>query len=277
MIEYENSLEELDIRGFCKLGILIDQQTLNECLDALVNYKKNDIEMFGDQALKKLNEYEVVRDLCSVSDVFVNILANNFLNDFVDKALNERATIYSYNAVLSDSIASSEKFLGFDFHRDTQYFNGIRTAIVVMIPLVDTVQLNGATIVSPGTHLFSGRPSSTYLENHQLHVCCPAGAAYCVDGALWHKAGINKSGLVRPLIAIEYKLAPFKQQIDYCSSNALSIDGYPEIVKKRLGWDARVCLSVEEYRVDPGLRPFKSGNYIMGNIDIFKNRSGDGK
>jgi ectoine hydroxylase-related dioxygenase (phytanoyl-CoA dioxygenase family) len=275
MIENENLIEELDIRGFCNLGILIDQKTINKCLDALINYKKEDIKRFGDQVLKNLNEYEVVRDLCSVSDVFINILANNFLNDFVNKALNERATIYSYNAVLTDSVESSENFLGYDYHRDTQYFNGIRTAIVVMIPLVDTFQLNGATIISPGTHLFSGRPSSNYLENHHIHVSCPAGAAYCVDGALWHKAGINKSGLVRPLIAIEYKLAPFKQQIDYCSSNALSIDGYPEIVKKRLGWDARVCSSVDEYRVDPVLRRFKSGNYVMGNIDIFKNRSGN--
>jgi ectoine hydroxylase-related dioxygenase (phytanoyl-CoA dioxygenase family) len=268
----DGMLEDLDRTGICRLGPLLNPDMVTRSKRALFDAKAREVERLGAERLQKMNEYEVVRDLCTVDAVFVELLANSFLNQFVDAALNDRAIIYSYNAIISESVRASENFLGFNFHRDSQYFNGIRTAIVIMIPLVDTSEINGATAVVPGTHLFAGRPSERFLEQNSSQVFCEAGSAYCCDGTVWHRAGINRSGQKRPLISIEYKLAPFKQQIDFCMSNAANLHTYPEIVRKRLGYDARVCVSSEEYRVEPTERSFKSGNYVMGRTNVFVNQ-----
>ena len=45
-----------------------------------------------------------------------------------------------------------------------------------------------------------------------------AGEAFAVDATLFHRAGRNLSSDERPIIAIKYALAPFKQQVDYCES-----------------------------------------------------------
>lgn len=268
MINLNRALEELNILGYCKLGKVLDEANIIKMKDILYQEKVSDIKKHGIESLIKLNELETVRDLCRVSNLFIDLIAIDKLNLFIDTALNDRAVIYSYNGIISSPKEISKNFLGFEFHRDSQFFNGIRTALVVLLPLVDTNSTNGATIVCPGTHVFSSKPTTHFLDKNSISINCCAGEAYCIDGALWHKGGINISNGDRPVIALKYTLAPFKQQIDYCKSNS-NVDEFPEIVKKRLGWYARTCENLDEYRVPGVERKFKTGNYEMGNTNIF--------
>lgn len=262
--------EELNINGFTKLGKVISKTDLPIFLKKLYELTQQQIEKYGKDFLIERNELESIRDLAQRDKIFVDLICNERLNNFIDITLNNRAVIHSYNGIVTSPLKKSSDFLGFEYHRDNPFFNGIRTSIVVMIPLVDTTIENGSTEVVPTTHLFEDKPSEDFLEKHSIPMEVPAGHAYCCDGALWHRAGQNKSKSDRPLIAIKYTLAPFKQQVDYCQTSREIIQDFPEIAKKRLGWEARVCQTVEEYMVPGNERKFKSGNYIMDNTNVFK-------
>lgn len=262
--------EELNIFGYTQLGSILNEKEIPSYIDTLYKCYKDHINQYGKDFLIERNELESIRDLAARDRVFVDLICNEKLNNFINNTLNDRAVIHSYNGIVTSPFNKSSDFLGFEYHRDNPYFNGIRTSIVVMIPLVDTTIANGSTEVVPGTHLFEEKPSEQFLNKNSVAMEVKAGHAYCCDGALWHRAGVNRSKKDRPIIAIKYTLAPFKQQVDYCETSGSMINDFPDVAKQRLGWNARTCSSVEEYMV-PGVdRKFKSGNYTMENTNVYK-------
>ena len=85
--------------------------------------------------------------------------------------------------------------------------------IVVDIPLVDFRPDNGAMEIWPGgTHLM---PTPTDIETvvremHSEQVIMPAGSLLIRDARMWHRGTPNKSGALRPNMALMYALHWFK-------------------------------------------------------------------
>lgn len=259
--------EEMNVQGSARLGQILDENEVRTYFEDLLKRKRADIERFGEEALVKDGEIEVVRDLARFGGIYFSLLERPSLNEFVNTVLNEKAVVHSYNAIITRPDVSSE-MLGYRFHRDQPFFKDTRTSMIVMIPLVDYSEANGSTEFVPGTHLFEQMPSDQFMERHVVRTSGRAGEAFAVDSALWHRAGRNRSADVRPLIAIKYTLAPFKQQIDFCESAKDLLPTASELVRARLGWNARVCLNYEEFRVPGDKRKFKSGQYDMTNTRI---------
>jgi ectoine hydroxylase-related dioxygenase (phytanoyl-CoA dioxygenase family) len=260
--------EEMNVNGYTYLGPLLDEGQVRRYKDELLARKRQDIEEWGQDNLLKLNDFEAMRDLARFGGVFFDLLALPELNTFVDSVLNEKAVVYSYNGVITNPAVKSPDNLGFRFHRDQPWFKDTRTSIIVMIPLVDYSEANGSTEFVPTTHLFEKLPSDEFMEKHHIATRGRAGEAYCIDACLWHRAGKNESAQVRPLIAIKYHLAPWKQQINYLESAASHLDCASDLVRQRLGWNVRVCDSYAEFRQPGNVRKFKSGQYDMTNTRI---------
>jgi ectoine hydroxylase-related dioxygenase (phytanoyl-CoA dioxygenase family) len=261
--------EEMNIYGVTKLGPIMSEADLEFFRKDILRKKEEDIERFGIEALLKNEDLEVVRDLARFGGKYFELLENPKLNDFVNLVLNDKAVIHSYNGIITRADCKSD-MLGFRFHRDQPFFKDTRTSINVLIPLVDYSEENGSTQYVPSCHLFNDMPSDEFLERHKVSSRGKAGEAFAVDAALWHRAGRNQSSSDRPIIAIKYTLAPFKQQIDYCESAKEHLDGASELVRQRLGWNVRVCLNYEEFREPRPKRKFKSGQYDMQNTDMTK-------
>ena len=259
--------EEMNIYGVSNLGAILSPEDVQFFRNDLQGKKSEDIAKFGKQALIDNADLEVVRDLARFGGKYFELLENPLLNEFVNLILNDKAVVHSYNGILTQPDCKSE-MLGFQFHRDQPFFKDTRTSINVMIPLVDYSDSNGATEYVPACHLFKNKPSPEFLEKHKQFAHGNAGEAYAVDATLWHRAGRNSSGSERPLIAIKYTLAPFKQQVDYCISAKDQLDQASELVRQRLGWDVRVCQNYEEFREPGHKRKWKSGQYDMQSTDL---------
>ena len=259
--------EEMNIYGVAKLGVILSEDDIEFFIDDLKQKKIEDIERFGTQALLENTDLETVRDLARFGGKYFELLENPMLNGFVNCILNDKAVVHSYNGIITQPDCKSE-MLGFQFHRDQPFFKDTRTSINVMIPLVDYSEENGATQYVPSTHLFKDKPSEEFLERHKESTAGKAGEAFAVDATLWHRAGRNRSSVDRPIIVVKYTLAPFKQQVDYCQSASEHLSKASELVRRRLGWNVRVCQNYEEFRERGDKRKWRTGQYDMQNTDI---------
>ena len=259
--------EDLSIKGFSIINNAFDKLLIENLRDIILTLKNNDIEANGVDKLLMMKDYEHIRDLASKNKIFIDLIENKILNEYINKSLNNKAVIHSYNAIITDSKCNSNS-LGFRFHRDMPWFPKTRTSVNIFIPLVNFNIQSGATEVVPSTHLFEKMPSKEYLEENCIPLEMPVNSMCIMDSTVWHRAGKNTKTNKRPMITIKYTLAPFKQQIDFCRASSYSINDISELAKQRLGWDVRVCETEEEFREDPSTRKWKSGQYDMTNTRI---------
>jgi ectoine hydroxylase-related dioxygenase (phytanoyl-CoA dioxygenase family) len=256
--------EELKYYGASNVGPLLTSNEIEWFKDDLLKKKEEDIQLFGKDELLKNFSLETVSDLARFEGKYYDLISNPKINLLVDSLLNDKAVIHSYNAIIIDG-SDKSNMVGHKFHRDMPWFPNCRTSIIIMIPLVDYNMNNGSTEYVKGTHLFPDMPSHEFLENYVVSTEGKAGEAFIIDSTTWHRAGKNQSGEARPMIVIKFTLAPFKQQIDFCSSNT-NLSKASDIIKQRLGWNVRVPLDYIENRDwNQITRKFKSGQYDMKN------------
>lgn len=258
-------IEELNLRGVATLGKVLSDEQIQWFFEDLKKKKQEDIDEFGREKLLENFSLETVQDLGRFAGAYYDLVANTVLNEVVNHALNDKAVIHSYNAIILDSEGKKSEMVGHGFHRDMPWFPNCRTSVIIMIPLVDYSMTNGSTQFVPGTHAFKDMPSIEFLEKHAVSAHGKAGEAFVVDSTTWHRAGKNKSGDPRPMIVLKYTLAPFKQQVEFYLSNP-EIENAPDVVKQRLGWNVRVPHNYIEGRDwNQETRKFKSGQYDMTN------------
>ncbi len=258
--------EEMNYFGASFVGRILTEEQVDWFKEDLLTKKKEDIDQFGEAALLEY-DYETVRDLARFGKQYHKLIENEKINLIINTLLNDKAVIHSYNGIINFPNCQS-KMIGFNFHRDQPYFGDVRTSFIMMIPLVDFYEKNGATQYISCSHAFKNIPSEDFQKKHFTTMSCKAGEAYVVDASTWHRAGKNISQEPRPMLTIKYTLAPFKQQIDFCESAADILSDATELVKQRLGWDVRVSQSYSEFRVQGAARKFKSGQYDMSNTSI---------
>ena len=263
----EQFIEELNFRGAASMGMVLSPEEIQWFFADLKRQKELDIETYGTQHLIDNSSLETVQDLARFEGPYLDLIANNYINKHINMALNDKAVIHSYNAIILDKKEKSG-MVGHGFHRDMPWFRDTRTSVIVMIPLVDYGPQNGSTKFVAGTHLMPQMPSLEYLQKHEENTVGKAGEAFMVDSTTWHRAGDNNSGNSRPMIVLKYTLAPFKQQVEFYLSNP-NIENYPELVRQRLGYNVRVPHNYQEGRDwNPETRKFKSGQYDMKNTNF---------
>jgi ectoine hydroxylase-related dioxygenase (phytanoyl-CoA dioxygenase family) len=264
IMNIQSVIEELNFRGAAPIGRVLSEEEVAWFREDLTRKKQDDIDTFGREALIANFSLETVQDLGRFAGKYYDLVANLQINEVINNALNDKAVIHSYNAIILDGAEKSE-MVGHGFHRDMPWFPNCRTSVIIMIPLVDYSPENGSTRFVPGTHAFKDMPTLDYLQKYEVSAEGKAGEAYVVDSTTWHRAGDNKSGKPRPMIVLKYTLAPFKQQVEFYLSNP-ELESAEPVVKQRLGWNVRVPHNYIEGRDwNQETRKFKSGQYDMSN------------
>lgn len=259
---------EMNRFGVTFLGEVISKKQCNLVIKEVLKYQKQQTERFGEKYLLKNEAYETLWSLPDYGGVFYDILELDKINTFIDNVLNDKAIVHSYNCIITEPNKKSN-MVGYNWHRDQAFFHNTRTSVLIMIPLIDIHKNNGATEFIKGSHLFKEMPSTKFLDNNSVVAECKAGHGFAIDATTFHKAGINSSNKIRPMIVIRYTLAIFKQQIDYTKSAQYKLINSSELLKSRLGWNVRGCENVEEWLTPKKERKFKSGQYDMTNTYIF--------
>lgn len=256
--------EEMNINGCSILGQLLTDEQIEFFKKDLIEQKIKNIEKHGIDKLNKYGELEMLRSCGRFHENYLKLIESNWLNNFINTVLNEKAIIHGYHGILTNGDSNGERSLPLRFHRDSPWFKDTRVCVLILMPLVDFTENVGPTEYVPGTHLFQNKPSEKFLERHAKKLLVPAGTVFAMDGTLWHRAGKNLSGEIRPMLQMNVTLGFLKQQIDVWADDTF-VD-YSDLVKSRLGYNVRAYIDPDEMFTDN--RKWKSGNYDINNINI---------
>jgi ectoine hydroxylase-related dioxygenase (phytanoyl-CoA dioxygenase family) len=256
--------EEMNIHGFSDLGQLLTAEQVDFFRNDLLEHKEKHIQKHGSDKLNKYGELEMLRNVGSFHPKYLELLESSWFNGFINSVLNEKAILHGYHGILTTGESNGVRSLPLRFHRDAPWFKDTRTCVLLLMPLLDFVEEVGPTEYVPGTHLFENMPSQEFLERHAKRMIVPAGTVLAMDGTLWHRAGANKSGKIRPMLQMNITLAFMKQQIDVWQGG--TFQNCSDLVKSRLGYNVRTYKDPDEMFSDN--RNWKSGNYDIANIRI---------
>ena len=260
--------EEMNIFGFSCLGKKLSDEQIDFFSKNLKENHKEHIAKHGESKLNKYSELEFLRNCGSFHKNYLSLIESDWLNSVINCVLNDKAIIHGYHGIMtnekSKDRATEDKFSPMRFHRDSPWFKDTRTCVLVLMPLVDFEENNGPTEYVPSTHLFEEKPSEDFLELNSKKMIGEAGTVFLMDGTTFHRAGINKSGKIRPMLQMNWTLAFMKQQINLWNDDFF--EGCSDLVKSRLGYNVRTYNHPDEMFCEE--RKWKSGNYTMKNTKI---------
>jgi ectoine hydroxylase-related dioxygenase (phytanoyl-CoA dioxygenase family) len=116
----------------------------------------------------------------------------------------------------------------------------------VMWMLDDFTPDNGATRITPRSHVSGEAPPLTYSDEHTLPVCGPAGTAMVFDGRLWHQTGSNVTTDQRRHGILAYYCRPFMRQQENwpASIDPAVLERWGRPLRHLLGFDIYLTLGM---------------------------------
>jgi hypothetical protein len=205
-----SALDALDRDGF----VVIDQVARPEHLDAIYRRMLEDLKIWptkrGDGKEFVGGNIRPARDSALLFD---DVLQNPYVADVLGAAMGREPTCGMYSSNVTMPGMGDQQL-----HSDQAPLTEGETldypcgSCVVNFPLVDFTEANGATEIWPGTHRVPRRVGEFWvnedLQATRRDVRPPEravirkGAVLIRDIRLWHRGVINKTDIVRPMIAM---------------------------------------------------------------------------
>jgi ectoine hydroxylase-related dioxygenase (phytanoyl-CoA dioxygenase family) len=230
--------------------------------EAMYRARERIVDDVGEQRLAAAGEIGVLRIPGLYEQAFLDLLGLPEMLAIVDQALGDTAILHLQNGfILPPRAGEQTKGFQHTFHRDfPRHLHGYVASLNVMLVIDDFTELNGGTLVAPGTHQRSEPPAKEYLEQAAIAVECPSGSLIVFDSTLWQAAGPNRSQEDRLAINHQFTRSFFKQQIDYVRAlGEERVLAQPARTQQLLGWYTRVVTNLDEYYRPAEERLYRSG------------------
>ncbi|KAK1976336.1 hypothetical protein LZ30DRAFT_637067 [Colletotrichum cereale] len=147
-----------------------------------------------------------VWNLINKGDEFIDLLNHPLIDAIVPWFLGDHAHISTFSANIARP-GNVPMILHTDQASKTPPHRHMALGINISFYLVDTVDVNGATRVYPGSHVGNVAPCDIWSVDGSIPASGPAGTAVVFDNRLWHTTGPNRatSGQTeRPVILLHF-------------------------------------------------------------------------
>lgn len=207
--------EEIAVRGFTVISGVLPDADLPEWrkkIDTI--YAKQEAD-FGHEALAAIQEVDVCRAPLLYDEDFLKLVAQPLVLDIVRRFLGDWHILNLQNAVVNRPHVPHHQS---SWHRDLPHQNWVISkplAINVLWIIDEFSDRTGGTHVLPFSHRAENLPSAAYIEANRAVVNAPAGSAVVFDAMLFHRAGANKSDMIRRAVNQLYTIPILKQQYDF--------------------------------------------------------------
>lgn len=195
--------------------------------------------------------------LCALyGQSFLDLFDNErFLEPF-EAVMGCGCIVYAYT---SSSMPPSASNFSRRIHVDCpRLIPGYVTNMGATILLDDFTEQNGATSFLPGSHERAEAPSEEEWERHSQQVIAPAGSVFFFNARLWHRGGANLTQDWRHALTVNMCRPYMKQRLDIQRAlDGAGIEPTSQRVRQKLGYDAQVPASYDEYYQPPELRKFR--------------------
>ena len=235
------------VRGVLKPDFIADAKSeLSLAMEAEVRY----------HGTRDYKDYGMVL-LCSLyGGAFCSLFDNPRLTGPFNAILGEGCVVYAYT---SSSMPPSAVNYSGRIHVDCpRIIPGYVTNMGATILLDDFTEENGATWYLPNSHELAQPPEEKFFYAKARRVIAPAGSVWFFNARTWHAGGTNKSDGWRHALTINMGRPWTKQRIDIPRAMAhLDLGALSRAARQKLGFDAQVPASYDEYYAPPEQRKFK--------------------
>lgn len=216
-------------------------------------------------AIEKEADYHGTRDykdygmvlLCSLyGPTFWELLENPRLTDPIEAVLGEGSIVYAYT---SSSMPAGGGNTSSRIHVDCpRLIPNYITNVGVTILLDDFTEDNGATWFLPRSQGEPEPPPAGRFYAEGKRVIAPAGSAWFFNARVWHAGGKNTTDQWRHALTVNMCRPFMKQRVDIPRAmTSIPVESIPARARQKLGFDAQVPASYDEFYAPPERRKFK--------------------
>lgn len=242
-----NATGSVIVRGVLEADFIVAaKRELAAALEAEVRY----------HGTRDYKDYGMVL-LCSLyGGAFWSLFDNPRLTGPFNAILGDGCTVYAYT---SSSMPPSAVNYSGRVHVDCpRLIPGYITNMGATILLDDFTEENGATWYLPNSHAQAQPPEEKSFYASARRVLAPAGSVWFFNARTWHAGGVNRSNHWRHALTINMARPWMKQRLDIPRAMAhLDLSKLSPAARQKLGFDAQVPASYDEYYAPPEQRKFK--------------------
>jgi ectoine hydroxylase-related dioxygenase (phytanoyl-CoA dioxygenase family) len=241
--------EEFDRFGYLIFERVLPQQRVAEIRAALAPHLARDLRGRNDFEGVKTNR---VYALLAKSPLFAELVAHPLVMAFVGAELGESCLL---SALLAINLQPGETVQPWHFDDGGAKIPRPRPPLGVSTfwAIDDTTELNGATEIIPGSHLWDGEiikgavnPTDfvSRAADHKpadrmdaIKMTMPSGSLAITKGTLWHRGGANHSDRPRLIITPQYCAGWMRQLENMCLAVPAEVAStLPERVRELIGY-----------------------------------------
>jgi ectoine hydroxylase-related dioxygenase (phytanoyl-CoA dioxygenase family) len=241
--------EEFDSHGYLIFERVLRQDRVAEIRAALAPHLARDLKGRNDFEGVKTNR---VYALLAKSPMFAGLVAHPLAMAFVEAELGESCLL---SALLAINLQPGETVQPWHFDDSGAKIPLPRPPLGISTfwAIDDTTELNGATEIIPGSHLwdcetiagavkpadFNSRAVERETSDRAdaIKMTMPSGSLAITKGTLWHRGGANRSDHPRLIITPQYCVGWVRQLENMCLAVPPEVaDNLPERVRELIGY-----------------------------------------
>lgn len=213
--EAERYAEEIVVKGFTIITGLCSDEELAVWRGKIDRqYERQEAE-FGREVLASINELDMCRAPLLYDLDFLKLARHPRVCEVVQLLLGDWFILNLQNSIINRPGASHHQS---SWHRDLPYQNYTISrplAINALWAIDEFSATTGGTEVLPFTHKTEVLPSDAYIAGNGATAVAPPGSAIVFDSMLFHRAGRNRSNIVRRAVNHVYTKPILKQFYDF--------------------------------------------------------------
>jgi len=253
MIEQADFIKEFKSTGSVIVPKVLDPEFIASAKRQLEAAMEAEVRYHGGTNYK---DYGMVL-LCSLyGGAFWSLFDNPRLLEPFHGILGEGCIVYAYT---SSSMPPNAVNYSGRIHVDCpRIIPGYVTNMGATILLDEFTEENGATWYLPNSQEQETVPDEKSFYAKARRVIAPAGSVWFFNARTWHAGGANKSDRWRHALTINMARPWMKQRLDIPRAMAhLDLTGLSAAARQKLGFDAQVPASYDEYYAPPEMRKFR--------------------
>lgn len=241
-------VEEISVRGFTIMPDLLSSEELIGWRHKIDDIYKCQEKEFSYDALAAINELDVCRAPLLYDFDFIRLATHPKILAVVQQFLGDWFILNLQNAIINRPGTSHHQS---SWHRDLPYQNFVISrplAINALLIIDEFSEETGGTHVIPFSHKTEVLPSDAYIDGNRIIVSAPAGSAIVFDSMIFHRAGTNRSQIIRRAVNHLYTVPIIKQQYDFPRALEHQTELDPA-VSRLLGFTSQVPLNDKAWRL----------------------------
>jgi ectoine hydroxylase-related dioxygenase (phytanoyl-CoA dioxygenase family) len=240
-------VEEIVMRGFTVMPALFSLAELTDWRQKIDSLYERQEHEFGRDALAAIHELDVCRAPVLYDFDFIRMASHPRILTLVRQFLGEWFILNLQNAIINRPGTTHHQSC---WHRDLPYQNYVISkplAITALLAIDEFSEETGGTHVLPFTHKSEVLPSNSYIDSNRIVVSAPPGSAIIFDSMLFHRAGTNRSQIIRRAVNHVYTTPIIKQNYDFPRALGRQEDLDPSTARL-LGYTSQVPLDDKVWR-----------------------------